>query len=53
MTISKFERDYVQTKKYKFINAFPNSLSNIPVTYSAAELLKVTVTFNYDRYVVF
>jgi hypothetical protein len=53
MTISKFERDYGQTIKYKFINAFPKSLSNIPVTYSAAELLKVTVTFNYDRYVVF
>ena len=53
MTISKFERNYGQTIKYKFINAFPKSITNIPVSYSSADLLKVTVNFNYDRYVVF
>ena len=53
MTVTKFERDYGQTLKYKFINAFPKELTPIPVTYGAADLLKVTVLFNFDRYVVF
>ena len=35
---------------YKFINVFPKSITSLPVTYGPAELLKVTVTFNYDRY---
>jgi len=27
-------------------------MTSIPVAYGAADLLKVTVSFNYDRYVV-
>ena len=38
--------------RYQFINTFPKSISPIPVTYGAADLLKVTVSFNYDRYIV-
>ena len=38
--------------RYQFINAFPKSISPIPVTYGAADLMKVTVSFNYDRYIV-
>jgi len=34
------------------MNAFPKGLTSIPVSYGSADLLKVTVTFNYDRYVV-
>jgi hypothetical protein len=53
MSITKFERNIVGTiLKYKFINAFPKSMTAIPVAYGAADLLKVTVSFNYDRYIM-
>lgn len=56
MTITKFERNYkIQTTPvlvYTFINAFPKTLTPVPVSYGAADLLKVTVSFNYDRYIV-
>ena len=54
--ITKFERD---TKKlnapmltYQFFNAFPKSMSAIPVSYGPADTLKVTVSFAYDRYII-
>ena len=53
MYISKVER---RTKgpqlDYQFINAFPKGMTAIPVSYGGADLLKVTVSFNYDRYIV-
>jgi hypothetical protein len=53
MKIYKFERNIVGTiLEYKFINAFPKSMTAIPVAYGAADLLKVTVSFNYDRYIM-
>lgn len=52
MSIIKFERDYENSLSYIFMNAFPKGLTSIPVSYGSADLLKVTVTFNYDRYVV-
>lgn len=52
MTISKFERDFRYELTYTFVNVFPKSLSTMPVAYGPADLLKVTATFNYDRYVV-
>ena len=53
MSITKFERNIVGTiLEYKFINAFPKSMTAIPVAYGAADLLKVTVSFNYDRYIM-
>jgi len=52
MTVRKFERDYNRELVYTFVNAFPKGLTSIPVSYGPADLLKVTVTFNYDRYVV-
>ena len=52
MSIVKFERDYEDSLSYNFMNAFPKGLTSIPVSYGSADLLKVTVTFNYDRYVV-
>ena len=52
--IIKFEKDFnVKSKRYltyKFVNAFPKSLSATPVSYGPSELLQVTVTMNYDRY---
>ena len=52
MTIKKFERDFKRELTYTFINAFPKGLTAIPVSYGPADLLKVTVTFNFDRYIV-
>lgn len=52
MYITKFERDYKRKLVYQFRNAFPKSMTAIPVSYGAADLLKVSVTFNYDRYLM-
>lgn len=52
--IKKFERDYLKggqgSISYQFINAFPKSVTSIPVSYGPADLLKISVTLNYDRY---
>ena len=52
MFISKFERDYKQQLDYQFVNAFPKLMTAIPVSYGGADILKVSVSFNYDRYIV-
>lgn len=52
MKIYKFERDYRKVLEYNFVNAFPKSVATVAVSYGAADILKVTVTFNFDRYVV-
>ena len=52
MFISKFERDFNSQIDYQFVNAFPKLVTAIPVSYGAADLLKVTVSFTYDRYIV-
>jgi hypothetical protein len=51
MYISKFEKNLDRALSYQFINAFPKSITPIPVTYGNADILKVSVSFNYDRYV--
>lgn len=51
--IKKFERDYVgRVLQYRFINAYPISITSMPVSYESSQLLKCTVSFNYSRYVV-
>ena len=52
MSITKFEKNLGRTLLYEFVNAFPKSITSLPVTYGTADLLKVTVSFNYDRYVM-
>ena len=52
MTITKFEKNIERTLMYEFKNAFPKSITSLPVTYGTADLMKVTVSFNYDRYTV-
>ena len=52
MYISKFEKNLDRALTYQFINVFPKSITPIPVTYGSADLLKVSVSFNYDRYIV-
>jgi len=57
--IAKIERDYgvkgksFKSRTYNLVNAFPKSVAAIPVSYGPADILKLTVTFNYDRYTVF
>ena len=35
---------------YSFYNAFPISITSMPVSYDSSSLLKCTVSFTYDRY---
>lgn len=56
--LTKFEKDFgtkgggmSATLKYQFISAFPTNLVSIPVSYESSDLLKVTVSFHYLRYV--
>lgn len=51
--IKKFEKDYLgKVLQYRFINAYPISITSIPVSYDSSQLLKCTVSFNYSRYVI-
>ena len=52
LTISKFDRNFEHQVSYEFINAFPKPMTSIPVSYGDADILKVTVQFAYDRYVM-
>jgi hypothetical protein len=56
ISIVKFERNTgtgrrANKMEYKFINAFPLSISSMPVSYESSQLLKVSVSFSYDRYI--
>jgi hypothetical protein len=54
-TIKKFEKDFDKTKKflsYRFIRAFPQSIASMPVSYEGSQVLKCTVSFSYQRYVL-
>jgi len=52
MFINKFEKNYKRSLRYQFVNAFPKSMGSVPVSYKSADLLKVTIAFNFDRYIV-
>lgn len=41
-----------QSLLYEFINAFPISVNSMPVSYDSSQLLKCTVAFSYDRYIM-
>jgi len=55
--IKKFEKNWNFSQApnitYQLINAFPKSMASIPVSYGDADLMRVSVTFNYDRYIVY
>jgi len=55
--ITKFEKNWhtpgAKNMTYQLINAFPKSLSSIPLQYGDAEVIRVSVTINYDRYRIF
>jgi hypothetical protein len=54
--IKKFEKDWQTSNapniSFQLINAFPKSVSSLSVSYGESEVLKVTVTMNYDRYIM-
>jgi hypothetical protein len=53
MFIQKFERDFLGNYlEYVFVRAFPIAITSMPVSYNASELLKCTVSFTYNRYVL-
>ena len=59
LKITKFEKDWTTAERllggvleYEFIRAFPIAVNSMPVSYDAADLLKVSVRFCYVRYVM-
>ena len=64
LEVTKFERSsYASSGKYdfrtkannmtyKFVNAYPISLSSMPVSYDSSSLLKCTVSMTYIRYYI-
>lgn len=51
-SITKFERDYTSNIIYTFLNAYPISISSMPISYESSSLLKCTVSFSYSRYYI-
>jgi hypothetical protein len=52
--ITKYEKDVsktFQTMIYTFVGAFPTNIVSSPISYNASEILKLTVSFSYIRYV--
>ena len=53
MFIQKFERDFLGNYlEYVFVRAYPVAIASMPVSYNASELLKCTVSFTFNRYVL-
>ena len=62
ISITKFEREFfkngtkklknVKTITYRMIDAYPDQLNSIPVTYEGSVITKTTVRFLYSRYVI-
>ena len=51
--IDKFEKDALGSYlHYEFINAYPISITSMPVSYEGSQLLKCTVSFTYQRYLL-
>ena len=57
--VYKFNKDHdsvlkgqeLGTMTYEFINAFPQNISSVGVSYDASSVLEFTVTFAYERYI--
>ncbi len=55
LEITKFEKNMYSARRskalsYGFVNCFPLSISSMPITYDASDLLKCNVSFAYSRY---
>ena len=47
---SRFNTKLPSSITYHIINAFPSSIVAAPLAYGRAELIKTTITFNYEQY---
>jgi len=49
--VNKFEKDISGVLlQYKFLEAYPISISSMPVSYDTPSILKCTISFTYSRY---
>jgi len=49
--ITKFDRNGAKELEYTFIGLFPKNLTSIPVSYGTSDILKVSASFEYERYI--
>jgi hypothetical protein len=49
--IIKFDRDYNREIEYNFFGLFPLALNSTPVSYNGSDVLRISASFNYERYV--
>lgn len=49
--IVKFDRDYQTEIEYNFRGLFPINMSSMPISYVSSDTLKVSASFQYDRYI--
>ena len=47
---SRFNVKLPSSITYHIMNAFPTSIVAAPLAYGRAELIKTTITFNYEQY---
>ena len=56
MSVVKFNKDYFHRGGayvyYCFVRSWPLSISSVPVNYDSGSVLKLNVTFRYERYVM-
>ena len=57
MSVVKYNKDYFKRSNpsyvyYCFIRSWPLSISSVPVNYESGSVLKLNVTFRYERYVM-
>lgn len=50
--IIKFDRDYKKEIEYTFIGLYPYNIASIPVAYGQSDVMKMSVSFKIDRYVI-
>lgn len=55
--ITKFEKDTGRpdsgpTLEYQFFEAFPIAINSIPISYESSQLLKVTVSFSFTKFLI-
>jgi|TARA_E500000318_G_C3502937_1_gene189103 hypothetical protein len=52
--VTKFEKNLTDAQMtYEFVDAFPLNIISIPVSYEQSDILKLSVSFAYTRYVRF
>jgi hypothetical protein len=51
--LNKFERDFNGNYlQYVFVAAYPSNVNSMPVSYDSSQLLKCTVSFTFNRYIL-